>query len=88
MTTVPGSQDHAVGRPLAAPRSVLPSKWACPTVTDSPSTGDGVVNPARPVSRWLTAASNAPASVSPRQIVVFDGGGGLAGQAPARRVQV
>ncbi len=74
-----------------APLTALPSSLTCIS-TREPSSPPvsrlavaGVVNPARFISHLPTAASNASgsASVSTRQIVVFDGGG--AGAAPLRR---
>ena len=74
-----------------APRIALPSSLTCINAgwqASSPASrpaAAGAVNPARLISHLPTARSNAPASasVSTRQIVVFDGGGAAA--APLRR---
>ena len=74
-----------------APRIALPSSLTCINAREKSSPPAswpavaGMVNPARFISHVPAATSSAPASasVSTRQIVVFDGGG--AGAAPLRR---
>ena len=67
--------------------TALPSSLTCINARERSSAPAvaAVVNPARSISHVPTAASNAsvPASVSTRQMAVFDGGG--AGTAPLRR---
>jgi len=77
---------YRAGRIPTPKRDGLAPNLTCLNTGESPqpSAHGAAVSPARPVSHLPTAASKAPASasVSTRQIVVFDGG--PAGRTPAR----